>query len=64
MVVNFIKKQIKTKKVNQKRVINIKKLIKVYYRRVGKVKKVAKGVQKNSLTAANIAYKKILKKFN
>ena len=58
MVVELAKEQVKVRKAARKRVANAKELAKVYYREVVEAGKVAKKAQKDSLTAANIAYRK------
>ena len=58
MAVKLTKEQIKVKKAAQKKVADAKELAKVHYREAGEAGKVAKKVQKDSLTAANIARKK------
>ena len=58
VVVELAKEQVKVRKVAQKRVANIKELAKVHYREAVEAGKVAKKVQKDSLTATNIARRK------
>ena len=64
MAVEQVKEQVKVQKAAWKRVADIKELAKVYYREVVEAGKVAKKAQKDSLTAANIAYRSIPKKLN
>ena len=58
MAAELAKEQVKVQEAAWKRVADAKELAKVHHREAVEAGKVAKKVQKDSLTAANIAHRK------